>query len=562
MTLDPVRRWYRSTKPEPGTFTQETVAGLPGAIGSVPDGMAAALLAGVNPIHGLYASVAGRIVGGLSASTKMVVITTTSAAALSAGSSIASLPSSERASALALLTLIAGAVMFVAGLARLGRYTRFVSNSVMIGFLTGVAVNIVLAQIPIVLGVEGEGSTSFTRALDVVLHPGAWDTTTLALAAAALAIVGVLALTRLQPVAALLALAIPTLVAQVASLEGVLLVEDVGGIPTGVPLPALPSLDALSLDVVFGALAVAVIVLVQGAGVSESAPNPDGSRSDANRDFAAQGLGNIAASLVRGQPVGGSVGQTALNLAAGARSRWASIFSGLWLVAILVALSGIVGEVVMATLAAVLIYAAIRSVDRRRIDLVLRTSAISQIAAITTFIATLALPVATAVGIGVALSLVLQVNRQAVDMRLVRLQIREDGEIEITEPPAVLEDRQVVVLDVYGSLLLAGARTLEARLPDPGHARRPAVVLRLRGHTTVSSTSIEVLARYAHRLEERGGRLYLSGVEPQVETRLRKSHGLEAMGPVEVVMATEIMGASSRTAYRHAKDFVEGRDPS
>ncbi len=561
MNLGPVRRWYASTKPEPRTLTQEMVAGLPGAIGSVPDGMAAALLAGVNPIHGLYASMAGRITGGLSSSTKMIVVTTTSAAALSAGSSIASLPSSERASALALLTVIAGAVMVVAGIARLGRYTRFVSNSVMIGFLTGVAVNIVLAQIPTVLGVEGDGSTSFTRAVDVLLHPATWDTTTLALAATALAVVGLLGLTRLQPVAALLALAIPTLIAQVFDLS-VALVEDVGDIPTGVPLPALPSLDALSFDIVFGALAVAVIVLVQGAGVSESAPNPDGSRSDPNRDFVAQGIGNVAASLLRGQPVGGSVGQTALNLAAGARSRWASIFSGLWLAAILVALSGVVGEIVMATLAAVLIYAAVRSVDRRRIDLVLRTSAISLIAATTTFIATLMLPVAAAVGLGVALSLLLQVNRQAVDMRLVALRLREDGQIEITEPPTTLEDREVVVLDVYGSLLLAGARTLEAKLPDPGQAIRPAVVLRLRGHTTLSSTAIEVLARYARRLEEREGRLYLSGVEPQVETHLRARHGLEALGPIEVVTATEIMGASSRTAYRHAKEYVEGKDPT
>jgi SulP family sulfate permease len=65
-----------------------------------------------------------------------------------------------------------------------------------------------------------------------------------------------------------------------------------------------------------------MIVLVQGTGVAESAPNADGSPSDANRDFIAQGIGNLASGLFRGQPVGGSVGQTALNVAAGGRSRW------------------------------------------------------------------------------------------------------------------------------------------------------------------------------------------------------------------------------------------------
>ena len=87
--------------------------------------------------------------------------------------------------------------------------------------------------------------------------------------------------------------------------------------------------------------------------MSESAPNPDGSSSDANRDFFAQGVGNVAAGVFQGQPVGGSVGQTALNIAAGARTRWASIFSGVWMLVILIAFSELVGDVVMATLAAV-----------------------------------------------------------------------------------------------------------------------------------------------------------------------------------------------------------------
>ena len=108
--------------------------------------MAASLLAGVNPIHGLYASMAGPIAGGLFASTSLVVVTTTSAAALAAGSTLADISPAERPGALFLLTVLAGALMVLAGILRLGRYTRFVANSVMVGFLTGIAVNIVLGQ--------------------------------------------------------------------------------------------------------------------------------------------------------------------------------------------------------------------------------------------------------------------------------------------------------------------------------------------------------------------------------------------------------------------------------
>ena len=85
-TTHAVRGWLTSVAPERKPLKPDAVAGLPGAIGSVPDGMAASVLAGVNPIHGLYASFAGPVAGGLSVSTKLMVITTTSAAALAAGS--------------------------------------------------------------------------------------------------------------------------------------------------------------------------------------------------------------------------------------------------------------------------------------------------------------------------------------------------------------------------------------------------------------------------------------------------------------------------------------------
>jgi SulP family sulfate permease len=531
---------------------REGLAGLPGAIGSVPDGMAASLLAGVNPIHGLYASMAGPIVGGLFASTSLVVVTTTSAAALAAGSTLSGIEAADKPNALFLLTILAGAFMVLAGVFRLGRYTRFVSNSVMVGFLTGIAANIVLGQIPAATGSVGEGSTAVTRAIDVMLHPARMDLPTIVVTLSSLAILVVGSRTAFRSVAALAALVIPSIVIAMVGSASVATVADAGAIPSGVPLPALPELRLLSLDLVIGALAVAVIVLVQGSGVSESAPNPDGSASDANHDFIAQGSGNIAAGLFQGQPVGGSVGQTALNVAAGARTRWASIFSGVWMFVILIAFAPAVGTVVMATLAAVLIYAAIGAIKVEGVRLTLRHSATSLVAGVTTFICTLMLPVAAAVGIGVALSLLLQLNREALDLTVVRLVPSDDGTVSEQPVPRRLESLRVVMLDVYGSLLFAGARTLEARLPDPTAAVSPAVVLRLRGRTSLSSTAIEVLSRYAQKVSDAGGRMYVSGVDPATVVKLRTTRAIEALGPVELVPATSVLGASSREAYELA----------
>src|ERR1700753_2040162 len=95
----------------PPTLRQDLVAGLPGAISSVPDGMASSVLAGVNPAHGLYASFTGPIAGGLTPSPRLMVVTTTSAAALAAGSALTPYAGDERSDAMLLLTLMAGALM-------------------------------------------------------------------------------------------------------------------------------------------------------------------------------------------------------------------------------------------------------------------------------------------------------------------------------------------------------------------------------------------------------------------------------------------------------------------
>ena len=134
------------------------MAGIPGAVSSVPDGMASAVLVGVNPIHGLYASVLGPIAGGLTSSTRLMVITTTSASALAAGSAISGVGAEDRVDALFLVTALAGAAMVLAGILKFGRYTRFVSVSVMTGFLTGVAANIIFGQLPDLTGTTVDGA--------------------------------------------------------------------------------------------------------------------------------------------------------------------------------------------------------------------------------------------------------------------------------------------------------------------------------------------------------------------------------------------------------------------
>jgi SulP family sulfate permease len=538
----------RSTEPENlfRTRCSDVLAGLAGAIGDVPNGMASALLVAVNPVHGLYAGVAGPIAGGVLSGTGRMVVTTTTASALAAGSALDQVAPADRAAALVLLTLLTGVALTVAGLYRLARYTRFVSHSVMTGFLTGIAVNIVLAQLPQLAGRPGGAG-------QLLQHPGDVEPVSAATGLAAVVLLVVLRRTPLAAGATLAAVVLPTVAVTLAGAD-VATVADVGSFPTGLPVPDWPGLDTFSPALVTGALAVAAIVLVQGAGVGESAAAADRHAPDPNRDLVAQGAGNLASALIGGQPVGGSLGQTALNVASGARSRWAAVSSGVWMLLIVSLLSDLVGRVAMPTLSAVLVVAALGSMPVGRIRDVLGAGIISRVALVTTFGATLLLPVPQAVGLGVALSLLLQLNQEALDLRLVRLVPAGAGRLREVPVPAVLPDREVTIIDVHGSLFHAGAGTFQARLPDPAPSRRPAVVLRLRGHRTLGTTFVAVLVRYRQRLDPVQGRLYLSGVGPEVAATLADRAALA--GSVVVYRATDLVGESTLAAARDAADWT------
>lgn len=549
-------------RPQRRHLRSDLLAGLPGAISSVPDGMAASVLAGVNPAHGLYACFAGPIAGGLTSSTRLMVVTTTSAAALAAGSAISSYDGTARSDAMVLLTLLAGIVMLLAALLRLSRYIRFVSYSVMLGFLTGVAVNMVLGQLPDLLGVTPEGHLSVTKGWYVVSHPRQVDGSTAVVGVGALVLLVALGLTRLAVISPLIALVVPTVGAVLLGADSIATVADSGAIPRGLPRVGLPELGMLSPGLIAGAAAVAALVLVQGAGVAEAVPNTDG-RASTRRDFVAQGVANLASGIVGGQPVGGSVGQTALNVTAGAVTRWAAIWSGVWMLAVFLVFAEAVGHVATATLAAVLVYAGVGATKPVEIVAVARAGVIPAVAMATTFVAVLTLPIAQAVGVGLVASLLLQLNQEALDLRVVRLVPDDHGRLTETNVPSQVGPGEVVVLDAYGSLFYAGARTLQRHLPRPNGARAgeprpgPAVVLRLRGRSTLGATFLKVVGDYAHDLADAGGELYLSGVDPALADVWDRRDTARRIASVHVRRATAVVGESTLAAVAAAERHRE-----
>jgi sulfate permease, SulP family len=544
--------------PGRSSLRDDGLAALNSAVASVPDGLASGLLAGVNPIYGLYACMAGPIAGGLFSSTQLLIVATTSASSLAAGQALGGLSSPARDNSLFVMVLLIGAFQILFGLLRFGRLARFVSYSVMTGFLTGIAVLTVLSQLPTVTGYEATGSNRVAATLDLLLNLGQVDPLTVAISGFTLALALLLPRTRLGNFGNLVAIILPSLVAVLFSLESVQVVQDVGEIPRGLPTPFIPSLSLISLDVITGALAVAVIVLIQGAGVSQSVPNPDGSRTRASRDFIAQGAANVASGLFRGLPVGGSLSTTALSVLSGARTRWAAIFAGLWMAAVVVALSGVVAQIAMPALAVLLIVASASAIKPAEVRSIWNTGWPPRLAIVTTFLATLFLPIQVAVGIGVVLSAVLYLYTSSADISVVELVERPDGRIEERKPPKQLRSNALTVLDVYGHLFYAGARTLARLLPKPGDAENPVVILRLRGRTTVGATLIDELSAYADQLAEAKGRLYLTGLSEDVYDQMERTGKLREADPVHAYKATPVVGESTHRAYVDAQTWLVG----
>jgi SulP family sulfate permease len=145
----------------------------------------------------------------------------------------------------------------------------------------------------------------------------------------------------------------------------------------------------------------------------------------------------------------------------------------------------------------------------------------------------------------VALSLLLKLNRDAMDVGVVQLIPLDDGRLAECEPPSELVSDGVTILDVYGSLVFAGSWTLQGLLPTP--ARHAVLVMRLRGRTSLGATFLKVMGDYADVLAEQGGRLYLSGLSDDNIEWLRGSGRVG--DPMQLVEATPVLGESTYNAY-------------
>ena len=550
--------------PRRADLPRDLAAAITVALVSVAEGMAYALVAGVDPVYGLYAGSVTVLVGSLMASSTLLVITATNALALVAADKIGALGGGvDPAVAMFTLTVLVGVVMAALGLLRLGSLVRFISAEVQAGLVAAVAILIVLGQYDELVGFASDSSGGkVVKAADISAHVTSWHVPTTAVGLGCVAALVLVKRTRWRAYADIVALVVGTLAVSGLGLRGVDTVGDVASIPTGlaaIPTPHLPDLSLVP-ELLPAAIAAAIVGLSEAATVGAAYPNPDGSRSDMSRDFLAQGLANIAGGFFRALPSGGSLSRTGVNVTSGARSRWAGVAAAVLLV-VIVAVAGKVAELIpLTTLAAILMVIGVETLVREVRHLVkARWVSVAHLcAAVATVVVGIVAELTAAIFTGVALSLLLYMFTVADRARLTAWTRRPDETWEETDPPAELASAEVTVLAVSGSAYFASAYRADQAFPAHDRTAGAAVILQLRDRTFYSLTSLDWIAALIRSLHGHGNRVFLADIDPSQRTALSRSGLLALLGPDGVVWRDPVIGAAAAEASRRASAWLAG----
>ena len=521
-----------------GWVRPDVIAGLTVWAVLVPEALAYATIAGVPPVVGLYAAIPALILYAAAGSSRHLVVGPMSAtAALSAAivAPLAGADGGKYAALTAVLAIATGIAGLLAGLLRLGFIASFISEPVLKGFIVGLALTIIIGQVPALFGVEKEHGNFFEQAWGVVSHLGDIDWGTLAVGV--LSLVVVLGFKRWLPLVpgSLLAVLLGIAAVAVFGLEG-RGVDIVGHIDSGLPSVGLP--DGVGFDDYIDLLGPAVGVLLigfaEGLGAAKTYAAKEGYEVDANRELLGLGTANLGSGLCSGMVVNGSLSKTAVNGGAGAKSQVSGLVVAVLTVVTLLFLTGLFEKLPEATLAAVVIAAVIELVDisaLRRLYGVWteRLGSIYGYAARADFAAALAAMVGVllfdtlpglVIGIGVSMLLLLyRASRPHVAA------LAKEGSlwVDAERHPDLPTTPHVVVVRVEAGLFFANADHVKDRIEDLCTDDTRVVVLDAETSPFIDVSAAQMLVQLRDVLARRGIELRVARDIGQFRDAIRHS---------------------------------------
>ncbi|PKO68556.1 MAG: sodium-independent anion transporter [Betaproteobacteria bacterium HGW-Betaproteobacteria-16] len=544
----PVLHWGRSYNR--ATLLSDGVAALIVTIMLIPQSLAYAMLAGLPPEVGLYASVAPLIFYAIFGTSRVLAVGPVAVVSLMTAAAIGqhAVPGSDAYWAVAItLAFLSGLLLLAMGLLRLGFLANFLSHPVISGFISASGILIAASQLKTLMGVQAEGHNFFELGHSLLAQAGAVHGLTLTIGLLTMAFL-FWARSGLKPL--LLSLGLNPRAADIVTKAGPVLaiavttlltwrldwqaqgVKIVGTVPQGLPPLTMPVWDlGLWQQLMLPALLISVVGFVESVSVGQTLAAKRRQRIEPDQELVALGTSNLSAAFTGGFPVTGGFARSIVNFDAGAQTPAAGVFTAIGILLASLFLTPALFYLPQATLAATIVVAVLSLVDFSILRKTWNYAKSDFIAVVATLVATLGVGVETGLVVGVAVSLALYLYRTS------RPHMAEVGLVAGTEHfrnvlrHTVLVSPRVLSLRVDESLYFANSRALEDRI-NSAVASRPGlahVVLQCSAINEIDGSALESLEAIDLRLRDAGIQLHLSEVKGPVMDRLKATEFLHAL---------------------------------
>ncbi|MBE1202797.1 sulfate permease [Aminobacter carboxidus] len=544
----PILQWGRTY--DRHALTGDLLASVIVTIMLIPQSLAYALLAGLPPEAGLYASITPIMLYAIFGTSRALAVGPVAVVSLMTAAAIGNVAEQGTMGyAVAALTLagLSGAILLAMGLLRLGFLANFLSHPVIAGFITASGILIATSQIKHILGVRAGGDTLPEMVVSLAENLIATNWITLLIGIGA---TGFLFWVRkgLKPMLRHLGLG-PRLADMVTKAGPVLAVvvttvavwglgldakgvQIVGVVPQGLPPLTLPSFSTNLIGLLLlPALLISVIGFVESVSVAQTLAAKRRQRIDPDQELIGLGAANIGAAFTGGYPVTGGFARSVVNFDAGAETPAAGAFTAIGLAVAAIALTPLIYFLPTAALAATIIVAVLSLVDFSILERSWTYSKADFVAVAATIALTLMMGVETGVSTGVVLSIALHLYKSS------RPHIAEVGLVPGTQHfrnihrHTVLTDPTLLTIRIDESLYFANARFLEDYVADRVATDSPItnVVLMCSAINEIDLSALESLEAINHRLRTMDVKLHLSEVKGPVMDRLKRSHFLDAL---------------------------------
>ena len=511
-------------------FLADMTAGFIVGIVALPLAMAFAIASGVSPEKGLYtAIIGGFLISALGGSRVQVGGPTGAFVVL-----VFDIVNRHGLDGLALCTFLAGGILVIMGLLRLGAVIKYIPYPVVTGFTSGIAVIIFSSQIRDLLGIDTGPLPGdlFGKWAAYFEHVATVNWTAVAVSALCVTLILLLRWRFPRVPAPLVAMLAATALVQVCGLDVETIGSRFGGIPSSLPRPVLPNFSSWTQvkELISPATSVALLAAIESLLSAVVADGMIGGRHRSNTELIAQGIANLCSPLFGGIPATGAIARTATNVKNGARTPVAGMVHAATLLLLMLAFGRWASLVPMCALAAILVVVAYHMSEWRSFRALLRAPRRDVIVLLTTFTLTVAFDLSLAVQVGVVLASLLFVKHMA-DMTRVgalgqaTLHRRDTSEAELDRDPESVRKRKVPVgvevYDVYGPLCFGTSEKLRAIV---ARMRQPArvLILRLRHVSAIDATGLHGIVELYKECATAGMQLILSGAQAHVMRKLRR----------------------------------------